>query len=122
MSGPMRQISKLAACVVLGAAGLPCASAAASETVAPLPESNYAVRSACSAPAPGHAGCLALQLIPVTAEALRRTHPLGMLRRASALEPAAPTPSSGLFGLRPQDLHSAYALPDAAPGNWRPRA
>jgi len=87
--------------------------AAAEET--PLPESDYAVRRACSEPPPGFASCLALQLVPLTREAKRHTHPLGMARRAGGARPHVPSPKSGAFGLRPQDLHSAYGLPATAP-------
>ncbi|HMD52594.1 MAG TPA: S8 family serine peptidase [Solirubrobacteraceae bacterium] len=80
--------------------------------VAPLPESDYSVSPACSAPAPGHARCLALRLVPRTAEALARTHPLGIIR-ARPLK--VRTPAEGAFGMSPQDLHSAYDLPTTAP-------
>ena len=93
--------------------GLCCAQSAAAGTVAPLPRSDYAVRSVCGAPARGHAGCLAVQLVPRTAEARARRHPLGMTRAAPL---TAPSPNAGAFGLRPQDLHAAYALPTGAPG------
>jgi hypothetical protein len=49
--------------------------------VAPLPSSAYAVRSACLAPTPGHASCLALELVPKTFAARAHTHPLGMARK-----------------------------------------
>ena len=90
-------------------------------TVSPLPPSDYAVRPACAAPAPGSAGCLALELVPETPGARAHTHPLGMARRQAAggakatalCEP--PTAAAGCYGLRPQDLRKAYALPSAAP-------
>jgi hypothetical protein len=85
-----------------------CASAEAA-TVAPLPESNYAVRPVCSAPTPGWAGCLALELVPRTRAARAHTHPLGMTRARLLAEPS---PAGGGFGLRPGDLHTAYRLPD----------
>jgi hypothetical protein len=98
------------------------ASAAAAESaVAPLPASDYAVRHVCAAPAPGYAGCLALQLVPVTAAARAYTHPLGMTRSAPTKAGRAakvcepPTAAEGCYGLRPQDLHSVYALPTATP-------
>jgi hypothetical protein len=46
-----------------------------------------------------------LQLVPRTAAALARTHPLGMTRSAP---PAAFSPKEGDYGLRPEDLKSAY--------------
>ena len=89
-------------------------------TVSPLPASDYSVRSACEAPAPGHASCLALELVPETPAARAHTHPLGMARTApiragrvaEVCEP--PTAAEGCYGLRAQDLHSAYALPTTA--------
>jgi Subtilase family len=88
---------------------LPCASAGAAEgAVAPLPASDYAVRHVCAAPAPGYAGCLALELVPKTAAARAHTHPLGITRSAPIVAAKA---SEGAFGLRPQDLRSIYALP-----------
>lgn len=116
MSRPLRQIAPLAAATALALVALPCAGAAASETVSPLPGSNYAVRAACTTPSPGRAGCLALQLVPVTAEARRRTHPIGMVRAAARHATAASSPKEGDFGLRPQDLHSAYSLPASVAG------
>ena len=84
---------------------------AAASTVSPLPASDYSVRSACHAPEPGHAGCLALELVPDTAAARARTHPLGMTRSAPIRAGKA---AEGADGLRPEDLHSAYSLPTAA--------
>jgi hypothetical protein len=112
MSSPLR---KLARSTMLAAIALAVAPAAWAETVEPLPEAEYTTRSACAAPTPGRAGCLALQLIPVTPEALRRRHPLGIVRRASSASPASQTPAGGFLGLRPQDLHAAYSLPSSAP-------
>jgi hypothetical protein len=82
-----------------------CTAAGATAAVSPLPASDYAVRPACGPPAPGQAGCLALQLVPRTAAALAHTHPLGMTRSAP---PAALSPKEGDYGVRPQDLKSAY--------------
>jgi Subtilase family len=82
-----------------------CTSAAQASTVSPLPASNYTVQSACAAPAPGHAGCLAQLLIAETAAARAYTHPLGMTRSHAITAAKA---SEGAYGLRPQDLHSAY--------------
>jgi len=91
-----------------------CAPAALAGTISPLPASDYGVRAACSAPAPDHAGCLVLQLVPETAEARAHTHPLGMARQAAA--PSSSPVLAGDIGLRPEDLHTAYALPSTAPG------
>jgi Subtilase family len=110
--------------IVLASAGtllvliaLPSPTVAAAGTVAPLPASEYTVRPVCTAPAPGHAGCLALELVPRTAAARARTHPLGMTlsaptRAARAVEVCeSPTAAEGCYGLRPRDLLSAYNLP-----------
>jgi len=91
---------------------LPCASAGAAESaVAPLPASDYTVRHVCPAPAPGYAGCLALELVPKTAAARAHTHPLGITSSRPIMAAKA---SEGAFGLRPQDLHSIYDLPGTA--------
>ena len=89
------------------------ASGAAAATVSPLPPSDYGVQAACAAPAPRHASCLALQLVPHTPAAKARKHPLGVTRAPVV---AAPSPQAGSYGLRPQDLHSAYQLPTSASG------
>jgi Subtilase family len=96
---------------------LSCAPASAAETVSPLPASDYSVGEACPEPAPGYASCLALELVPETPAARAHSHPLGMtLIAASGTHEAgetceAPTAAEGCFGLRPEDLHSAYELP-----------
>jgi hypothetical protein len=108
MSRPLRKLASLAGCLL---AIVPCSVALASETVAPLPESDYTTRAACQAPTAGQASCMALQLIPVTAEARRRNHPLGIARQA-VQRSSAPTPKEGFLGLRPEDLHVAYSLPN----------
>jgi hypothetical protein len=89
---------------------LPCSAALASaeSAVSPLPASDYTARHVCAPPAPGYAGCLALELVPKTAAARAHTHPLGI---TSSTPIVAAKASEGAFGLRPQDLHSIYALP-----------
>ncbi|HTU77971.1 MAG TPA: S8 family serine peptidase [Solirubrobacteraceae bacterium] len=89
-----------------------CGQASAAETRSPLPESDYSVRAVCPPPAPGEAACMALALVPRTEQARAHTHPLGVLRASS---PATHSAAAGDFGLRPQDLHSAYDLPTSAP-------
>ncbi len=96
----------------LAGALLLCAPAGAAGAVSPLPASNYSVRPACAPPGPGEASCLELQLVPRTAEARAHTHPLGMTRSTPIRAVSA---AEGSFGLRPQDLHSAYQLPLVAP-------
>lgn len=103
------RISVLGA-IVLGLALL-WVEAAAASPVSPLSASDYSVHPACGVPAAGHARCLALELVPETAAARARTHPLGMTRSAPIRAGKA---AEGADGLRPQDLHSAYALPATA--------
>jgi hypothetical protein len=80
----------------------------------PLPPSDYGLHAACARPARGTVGCLAVSLVPKSVEARAHTHPLGRPRLARA--PASAPAAAGSFGLRPQDLHSAYQLPTAAVG------
>jgi len=110
MSTSMRRTSAVSLLAILAGCALLCPPAPAAGS-SPLPASDYTVRSACTEPAPGSAGCLALQLVPLTAEARAHARPLGITRAVSA---AAHTPAEGYFGLRPQDLHSAYRLPNSS--------
>jgi hypothetical protein len=96
-----RLLAALCLTLVLGAP--PVVAAAA--PVSPLPESDYTTRNACSAPAPGYAGCLALELMPHSSAATAHTHPLGMTRSSPISSVSA---AEGSYGLRPQDLHDAY--------------
>jgi len=80
-------------------------SAAQASALSPLPRSDYGVRSVCGTPAPGHVACLALQLLPRTAAARARTHPLGM-RTAQAIRAASA--AQGAYGLGLQQLRNAY--------------
>jgi hypothetical protein len=112
MRSPFRFRGALTPPAVAGAIALLCAPAGAVGAVAPLPASDYAVRAACAAPAPGHGRCLARELVPATAAARARTHPLGTTRSTPI---AAGRASESAFGLRPADLHSAYQLPSSAP-------
>ena len=116
MRSPLLKIPALLFIAALALALPASAGAAEAETVSPLPPSNYAVRPACDEARTGFASCLALQLVPVSVEARRHTHPIGMVRRAGRARPAVPSPKTGELGLRPQDLHSAYSLPTTAPG------
>lgn len=56
---------------------------------------------------------MALELVPTTAAARARSHPLGI--RAAAGSPPDGSPALGAYGLGPEDLHSAYELPTSAP-------
>ncbi len=95
----------LARVAVVGALALLCLSAARASALSPLPRSDYGVRSVCGAPAPDHVSCLALQLVPRTAAARARTHPLGM-RTANAIRAASA--AQGADGLGPAQLRDAY--------------
>ena len=91
-----------------------CAPGAGASTLSPLPPADYTARAFCGPPARAQAACLALALVPQTASARAHTHPLGMAR--PALAPATSPVAAGYIGLRPQDLHGAYALPDTSAG------
>jgi len=115
----MRHTVTLSPAAVLAAFALLCAPAGA-QTLSPLPASDYSVRSVCGEPARGQAACLAMELVPETAAARAHSHPLGMTIKAGAEQATkpceTPTAAKGCFGLRPEDLHEAYALPDAPTG------
>jgi hypothetical protein len=102
----------IGACAVLLSAAAAVWPQGAGAEVAPLPASNYSVRSVCQAPESGDAGCLALELVPETSAARAHSHPLGVTADA-ALAPHA-SPTSGAYGLSPSDLHHAYKLPSEA--------
>ena len=51
-------------------------------------------------------------LVARSAIARAHLHPLGL---QTVRQPDAPSPAAGDFGLRPQDLHTAYSLPTSAP-------
>jgi hypothetical protein len=99
--------------------------AGAGQVSSPLPPSDYSVRSACAAPAPGRASCFALELVPKTPAARAHTRPLGMARKTllrtggAAAVCESPTAAEGCYGLRPQDLHSVYELPATAPSEQK---
>jgi hypothetical protein len=106
----------VAAAVLAAAAGAfaqaPRVSApAATSTVSPLPSSDYETRRACQAPPPGHVACMAVLLVARSPAARAHLHPLGL---PAVRQPDAPSPAAGGFGLRPQDLHTAYSLPTSA--------
>jgi hypothetical protein len=111
MRSPLSKIPLPLALALLAAIAVP--SAAAGETVAPLPSSDYGVRASCGPPPPGHAACQALQLVPLTTAARAHTHPMVSAHRQT-LGPTL-SPAEQGFGLRPVDLHAAYSLPTAAP-------
>ncbi len=97
------------ASILLILIALPCASAEATDSAAtPLPASDYTVHHVCPAPAPGYAGCLALELVPKTAAARAHDQPQGVTRGAPLDTPAS---AEGVFVLGPEALHSVYQLP-----------
>src|SRR5580704_16314761 len=108
MTTRMRPMTALTAAAAVVACVLPGGQALAADTVSPLPPSDYTTRSVCAPPAPAHATCMALALVARTAQASAYDHPLGVM---SASAGPALSPANGDFGLRPQDLHSAYQLP-----------
>ncbi len=104
-------MGRIRAAVIAAVLALLCVPGVAAGSVSPLPSSDYTVRAVCANAARGRGGCLALQLVPRTAAARERRHPLGFTRSAPL---TAPSPGAGAFGLRPQDLHTAYDLPTSA--------
>ncbi len=114
MTFRMRHPAALSPVAIAAGLIMLCAPGASAGTLSPLPPADYGARAFCSAPARGQASCLALALVPQTASARAHTHPLGMAR--PALPPAVSPVAAGYIGLRPQDLHSAYALPDTSTG------
>ncbi len=102
-SAPLWALAALSSMLALGVPRV-----ASGATVSPLPESDYAVRSVCSAPARGHAGCLSLRLVPQTAAARAHTHPVASTRSLRVAQTHALSAAEGGYGLRPQDLRSAY--------------
>ena len=105
-SMPKSAVHALAA--IVGALGLIGAGGVTAAAEGPLPASSYGVRAACAEPAPGEAGCLALQLVPETAQARARATPLAIAGNGPL---PARSAAAGDYGLRPQDIHSAYQLP-----------
>ncbi len=88
----------------------------AAASASPLPDSDYTVRPACSAPAPGRAACLVLGMAPTTSLARAQAHSLAIgspapTRLATPTECAEDYPATCLT---PQDLRSAYFPGEAA--------
>jgi len=111
MTSPMRHDAALSLSALIGGILALLVFAGTALALSPLPRSDYSVRAACGAPSPGRASCLALQLVPQSAEAQAHTHPLAAASPAARPTSAA---SEGVFGLTPGDLHTAYELPDEA--------
>ncbi len=91
------------------------ALAAGRGSIPALRAGEYSVRAVCGAPPERQARCMALQLVPRGAT----TTPSAQAQTSATADtvPAASASSAaaGEFGLRPQDLHSAYELPSSAP-------
>lgn len=127
MNATLRKIATPAALAAVAAALLPSAANAASAANAtsvtsaadgaatPLAAAEYTVRRTCRPPEEGHASCLAEQLVAATPQAQAYDHPIAVVRPAGAAQPAL-SPAAGDFGLRPQDIHSAYSLPSTGSG------
>jgi Subtilase family len=98
-----------------------CSPAAAAGAVSPLPASDYGVRPVCTAPALGHAGCLALALVPTTGSGALPAHtqlkrPLAATGASSSKTQAGPAGPLYAAGQKPEpltpgELRSAYNLP-----------
>ena len=82
-------VRRILIAILAGACSMLCVPAVQAGAVSPLPSSDYSVQSACAAPGPGHAGCLAQLLVPRTAAARARTHPLG-ITSSHAIDSGAP--------------------------------
>jgi hypothetical protein len=74
------------------------------------PPAEYHALAVCHEPAPGHAGCLALALAPLTAAARLRTRPLGDPRGAAVGMAASAETCARVYPacLTPENLNSAY--------------
>ncbi len=97
--------------LVAAAVALVGAAPASALAERPLPASDYTTHALCGAPAPGHASCFAVRLVPQTAAARAHSTPIGLTVH-HPVEPASA--ADGAYGLRPQDLHSGYSLPTSA--------
>ena len=86
-------------------------SRASGAPVSPLPESDYRTHSACAAPAPGRASCMALELVAQSAAAQAQVSRSGV--RAGLKTAAECTAKFPSACLTPLDLRSAY-FPDEA--------
>jgi hypothetical protein len=111
MTKSTRAVIVLSLALLVVPCAMLCAPAAQAIAVSPLPASDYTARDVCPRPPPGDARCLGLELVSETAAARERRHPLA-ITRAQAISAGAA--SEGAYGLRPQDLRSAY-FPGEAP-------
>jgi Subtilase family len=109
--------TRISATVVLGLPGVvACCSLLSpalttASTVSPLPRSDYTVRHVCATPAPGHAGCLAVRLVPGTPAAHARVVHLRAISHSAKIgvEKASECPEAYTAScFAPQDLRNAY--------------
>jgi hypothetical protein len=99
-------LAALCATLALGAP-----SVAAAAPLSPLPESDYTTHSACATPAPGHASCMALELVAHSASAQAQVTKSVRGGLTTAAECTAEFPSACLT---PLDLRDAYFPGEAA--------
>ena len=109
--------TRIRATAVLGLPGVvACCSllipaVATASTVSPLPASDYTVRHVCATPAPGHAGCLAVRLVPGTPAAQARVVHLRAISHGAKIgvEKASECHEAYTAScFAPQDLRNAY--------------
>ena len=105
MTKSVQAVVVLSLALLAASCAMLCAGVARASAISPLPASDYLARSICGAPVPGRAHCVGSELVPETVAARERNHPLG-IARARAINAGAA--GEGAFGLRPQDLRSAY--------------
>ncbi len=112
MKTRIRATAVLCLPAVVACCTLPSASAGAASTVSPLPASNYTVRPVCAAPAPGHAGCLAMQLVAKAPLSVRGAHALFKAGRnaSGSSSPAIEFKEPFEGSLTPSNLRTAYNL------------
>ncbi len=119
-SGPRALLSATALATALslglGSAASGAAQAQSARTASPLPASAYSVRPVC-AEQPGQVRCAALELVGESPAARAHSAPIGVTLSsfAAARVCSPPNAAEGCYGLRPQDLRSAYALPQTTP-------
>jgi hypothetical protein len=95
-----------------------CLSWGGAASAAALPQlqpSAYTVQPACAPPAFGHAGCLALRLVRRVSSLHGASAARAGASASGASPQPAPSPALGEVGYTPEQLHSAYELPEEAP-------
>jgi hypothetical protein len=104
----LRALASASILALTAGCGVLAMPAAATNVVTPLPASDYGTRDLCAEPSPGHAACMAVELVPKTTAARARTHPLGVTKTHPIKAAEA---AEGVYGFTPHDLHSGYQLP-----------